>query len=152
MNAVDAALVELLEATGLDVNEAYVDTENEAAPGTQVVVKYDLPYLVYYSNLGDDHFEDARLDGRARRRSIFFSITYVGETDEQAKAAGEKARKALSGKRITVDGKPSWLITCEVSQRVRRDDDAVTVDGTPLYYGVDEYATSIQITPEVTPA
>lgn len=138
MRAVDNDLLAKLRATGVDVNDSLVDADN-----TGNVVNYPTPYLVFYSSVGDD--ANPRLDGRNRRRSVFFTVTYVGTSREQAKAAGEKARAALIGKRVTVAGAKSWLIGLEESQRVRRDDDAIRPDGSPLYYGVDNYAVSITL-------
>lgn len=138
MLAVDDDLLAKLATTGLDVNNSFVDISTAGN-----VVSYPLPYLVYHSSLGDD--ANPRLDGRNRRRSVFFTVMYVGVSPEEAKWAGEKVRAALLGKRVTVAGAKSWLIVLEESQRVRRDDDAIRPDGSPLYYGVDNYAVSITL-------
>ncbi|MET1061742.1 MAG: hypothetical protein ABWX71_02505 [Aeromicrobium sp.] len=170
MNVVDEALFEMLEAAGMWVPALHEEDEDAApvnpdamlvhdglvvADNTSNVVEYELPYAVYYSSLGDDppSEQNERLTGRRGRRSIFWSVTYVGADRNQAKWAGQKVRDALSGRRVVVAGHRSWLITVEESQRVRRDDDAIRPDGSPLFYGVDNYSVSITLTPleEVSP-
>ena len=138
MRVVDDVIIAALEATGLDLNDGLVDADNSTN-----VVTYPLPYLVYYSSVGDD--DNARLTGRKARRSVFFQVSYVGLTREQAKAAGERARAALQGVRFTIPGHKAWLCQLQESQRVRRDDDAIRPDGSPLFYGVDTYALSITL-------
>lgn len=170
MNVVDEAMFRLLEAAGMWVPALHED-DPEAAPAdpdamivhdglvavdnTSNRVAYELPYAVYYSSLGDDpeSEENQRLTGRRGRRSIFWSITYVGGDRRQTKWAGQKIRDALAGRRVVVAGHRSWLIGVEESQRIRRDDDAIRPDGSPLFYGVDQYAVSITLTPqeEATP-
>lgn len=136
----DNVVLAILEGTGVDVNDGIVDADNSGN-----VVTHPLPYFVYYSSIGDD--DNVRLSGRKGRRSVFFSVTYVGETRDQAKAAGERARGVLQGKRLVIPGHKSWLCQLQESQRVRRDDDAIRPDGSPLFYGVDNYAVSITLTP-----
>lgn len=141
MRAVDTALLTLLATTGVDVNDSFVDADN-----TGQTVTYPVPYLVYASSIGDDD-HGHRLSGDYGLRSVFFSIMYVGEDRNQAKWAGEKVRTALRRQRVTGAGiRSSGLIHLEESQRVRRDDDAIRPDGTPLFYGVDNYA--VVVTPE----
>lgn len=141
MRAVDTAVLAVLQATGIDINDGYVDADT----GTNVV-SYPLPYAVYYSSVGDD--DNRRLSGRKTRRSVFFTVTYVGRNRDQTKWAGEKLRAVLQGKRLTVPGHRMGLVDLQESQRIRRDDDAVRPDGSPLFYGVDNYAVSIfNITP-----
>lgn len=160
MRAVDAALFAHLEDNGFWV--PVLHQEEDPIPeqpadtvvvhdglvridNTPVVVTLDLPYIVYHSSIGDD--DNPRLTGRKRRRSVFFSLMYVGEDRNQAKWAGELARNALQGKRIPVSDFPkTWLCGLEESQRVRRDDDAIRPDGSPLFYGVDDYAVSVMLT------
>lgn len=143
MRAADEAILDLLATTGIDVNPWIVDADN-----TTNVVTYPVPYLVYESSVGDDeHKSTARMSGPGDKRSVFFSLAYVGETGNQAKWAGELARAALRRQRVTGTGiRASGLIRLEESQRVRRDDDAIRPDGTPLYRGVDLY--SVVVTPE----
>lgn len=163
MIVVDEAVFTALEAAGFYVPALHTEDEGHVPPTdgravihdgimlTQptegaVVVEYDLPYAVFYSSVGDD--DNARLSGRRGRRSVFFSITYVGGDRQQAKWLGERIRdEALGGRRIAVPGHRTWLCAIEESQRVRRDDDAIRPDGSPLFYGVDEYALSITRTP-----
>jgi hypothetical protein len=141
MRAVDDALLALLEATGIDVNDVFVDADNSGN-----TVEYPLPYLIYTSSIGSDTHAP-RLSGDYGLRSVFFSIMYVGEDRNQAKWAGEKVRAALRRARLSGTGiRKSGLIHLDESQRVRRDDDAIREDGTPLFYGVDLY--SVTVTPE----
>ena len=109
-------------------------------------MNYPLPYVVYYSSVGDD--SNRRLSGRLARRSVFFTVTYVGLDRNQTKWAGEKVRAALQSRRFVVPGHRTWLCELLESQRVRRDDDAIRPDGSPLYYGVDNYQLPITQVPE----
>lgn len=137
MRAVDTAILARLETVpNLNVHDGFMPVDNSTN-----VVTYPMPYVVFYSNVGDDH--SPRLTGRMTRRSVFFSLTYVGLSRDQAKWAGERARDALMDHRLVVAGHRSWLVDLQESQRVRRDDDAVRPDGSPIFYGVDNYAVSI---------
>lgn len=141
MRAVDTALLARLKAVpGLHVHDGFVKVDNDSN-----VVTYPVPFVVFYSNVGDDH--SPRLSGRNTRRSVFFSLTYVGLTREQSKWAGERARAALMDRRLTVPNHGVWLVDLQESQRVRRDDDALRPDGSPLFYGIDNYAISVTRTP-----
>lgn len=140
MRAVDDVVLAALAATGVDIHDGLVHADNSTN-----TVTYELPYAVYYSSVGDD--DNPRLSGRKGRRSVFFSVAYVGLDRNQTKWAGEKIRAALQGKRFVVPGYRTWLCDLQESQRVRRDDDAIRPDGSPLFYGVDNYAVSITISP-----
>lgn len=113
------------------------------APGAQpVVVSYPLPLVIYTSNVGAD--ANRRLAGRRVRRSVFFSLTYVGTTPAQTKWEGEKIRALLERRRLTVVGFPKvWAVNHLSSDRIRRDDDVMRPDGSPLYYGIDDYECSL---------
>lgn len=116
----------------------------QVAPGSDpVVVDYPVPFATYSSSVGDDDLR--RLSGRRVRRSVFFSFTYVGVSRTQAKWAGEALRAALEMHRPDLAGHASWPIQLLVggSQRVRRDDAVMRPDGSPLFYGIDDYAVSI---------
>lgn len=139
MRAVDDVVLAVLEGTGVTIHDGLVTADN-----TSNVVTYPLPYAAYYSSVGDD--DNRRLSGRSGRRSVFFSVVYVGADRNQTKWAGEKIRAVLQEKRIAVPGHKTWLCRLEESQRVRRDDDAIRPDGSPLFYGVDNYALSITLT------
>lgn len=152
MRVVDDAVLDLLRAAippiDADGNGTLEDRVHDgfvptADPDSKVVTAA-LPYVVYYSNFGDDH--NPRLDGRSGRRSVFFQVSYVGASRDQAKWAGERQRAALTGTRPSIPGLRTWLINVEESQRVRRDDDAARPDGSPLFYGVDTYAVSVVLT------
>lgn len=158
MNIVDEALFGALEDAGMWAAGLHEEDVLEPAADQLIIhdglvgvdnstniVTYRVPYGVYFSSLGDDPPtpENMRLTGQRGRRSVFFSVTYVGESRWQAKHAGEEIRDAINGKRIVVPGHRSWRVGLEESQRIRRDDDAVRPDGSPLFYGVDNYAVSI---------
>lgn len=138
MRVVDDVILAALEATDVTVHDSFVAVDTDGK-----TIQYPLPFLVYYSSLGDD--ANPRLTGRMGRRSVFFQVTYVGIDRRQAKYAGEKQREALQGQRFTIPGHKAWLCLLEDSQRVRRDDDALRPDGRPLFYGVDQYAISITL-------
>lgn len=140
MRAVDEAILTALATLPFDVHDGFVPSD-----ATGQIVTYPVPYAVYYSSVGDDH--SPRLTGRNTRRAVFFSITYVGLDRNQAKWAGELVRDALEGRRLVVGSQRTWLVGLEESQRVRRDDDAIRPDGSPLFYGVDNYAVSVTKTP-----
>lgn len=142
MRVVDNVVMAAIEATGLDLHDGLVEADNSSN-----VVTYELPYAVYYSSVGDDPptAENMRMTGQRGRRSIFFAITYVGLDRNQTKWAGEKIRAALQGKRFAIPGYRSWPVWLEESQRIRRDDDAIRPDGSPLFYGVDNFAISIAL-------
>lgn len=162
MRAVDEAIFARIEAAGMWASGLHDQDGTEKPAGVMAVfdgfadfdtddkvVRHELPYAVYYSSLGDDPPTDAneRLTGQRGRRSVFFSITYVGGDNRQTKWAGQKLRDAIAGKRLTVPTHRVWLVSVEESQRIRRDDEAVRPDGTPLFYGVDNYAVSITLNP-----
>jgi hypothetical protein len=119
------------------VHDGYVPVADTDAR----VVTAALPYLAYFSSLGDD--SNRRLSGENGRRSVFFQVTYVGEDRAQAKWAGERQRAALCDKAIVVAGHKTWRVLLGESQRIRRDDDAARPDGSPLFYGVDLYSVAI---------
>lgn len=139
MRAVDDVVLALLADAGITVYDGHPETDNSGH-----VVTYPLPYAVYYSNIGDDW--NPRLTGRNARRSVFFQLTYVGEDRRQAKWLGERIRALLGDERVVIPGYKSWLCELQESQRVRRDDDAIRPDGSPLFYGVDTYDISIALT------
>lgn len=161
MRVVDTALFEALEDAGFWVPALHEDeTPVPDAPDDAVVVydglvtvdnksnvvKLPLPYVVYYSSVGDDdHADNPRLVDVATRRSVFVSLIYIGEDRNQAKWTGEKIRDAIGDKRFAISGRKAWKCKVDESQRVRRDDDAVRPDGSPLFYGVDNYAVSITL-------
>lgn len=113
-----------------------------------VEVDLPFPYVTYHSAIGDD--DNPRLSARAMRRSVPFYLMYVGITEEQAKAAGQRARELLQRWRPPTSAaiRQAWPCKLEESQRVRRDDAAVQVGGGALYYGVDAYAVSIMLAAE----
>lgn len=158
MIVVDDAILAFLRSDDVIAGNSPVDDDNRNVYDGQLVpprppgappqvVTFELPYLVYMSSVGAD--DNPRLAGRRVRRSVFFQLTYVGTSREQAKWLGERARDLLEFHRLEVEGYPpdkQWKVRCEESQRVWRDDDAVQPDGAPLYYGVDQYAVSLMHT------
>ena len=147
MRAVDDVLLARLEAAGIDLHDGEMELPEDGV--ARKLVPYDLPYAVYYSSIGDD--DRPRKSGRRARRSVFFSITYVGADRNQAKACGERIRAELQDPLIEIPGHRSWLCQLQESQRVRRDDEVVRPDGSPLFYGVDNYALPVTL-PAQTPA
>lgn len=147
MRIVDEVILGLLEAAvpPLNGNPRVHDGFVPVSDTDAKVVTAVLPYLAYYSSVGDD--SNRRVSGQNGRRSVFFQVTYVGEDRAQAKWAGERQRAALADKVITVPGRKSWRVLLGESQRIRRDDDAARPDGSPLFYGVDLYSVAITRTP-----
>ena len=143
MRAVDDAVLAILRAAvpplaGKErVHDGYVPVDDADAK----IVTATLPYLAYYSSLGDD--SNRRVAGYNARRSVFFQVTYVGAVRSQAKWAGERQRAALADRLITIPGRKSWRCLLGESQRIRRDDDAARPDGSPLFYGVDLYSLAV---------
>lgn len=143
MRAVDDVVLGLLEAGGVDIHDGDLELPPEGV--TRKVVPYELPYAVYYSSIGSD--DRRRKSGRSARRSVFFSITYIGEDRAQAKWLGEKIRGLLADRPIAVPGHRTWLCQLQESQRVRRDDEVMRPEGDPLFYGVDSYDIAVTLPP-----
>lgn len=149
MRAVDEVVLATLRATGVDTHDggAHVDPLSlaELMAGTKRTVTYDLPYFVYYSSIGD--VTQRMMSGRRIRQAVYFSVIFVGADRNQTKWAGEKARAVLEGQRLAIPGYRSWLCSLDVSMRIFRDDDAIRPDGSPLFYGRDDYALSVALKP-----
>jgi len=147
VETIDDVILEILAGAELSTGEpgplgvAIFDGEQkpflEDAEG-KAVVTYNLPYAVYTANVGLPF--NLRLSGRHTRNSTFCAIQFVGGSRWQAKWAGQAIRDALAGRRLQVDDLPTGLISVETSPRIWRSDDAIRPDGSPVYYGVDEYA------------
>lgn len=120
------------------------ETGIDGVVDTKQPVTYEVPFATYTSAVGDD--DNPRLTGRKVRRSVPFYLTYVGTTVEQTKWAGERLRLKLQRKRLVIPGYRLWPIQLEVSDRIRPDFNVMRPDGSPLYYGIDEYAVSIMLT------
>lgn len=138
----EAVLARLARDPNLKVHDGLVVVRKD--PARPVIYDYPLPYINFMSSVGDD--DNRRLAGRRTRRSVFFALTYVGIDRQQTKAAGERARALLERWVPIIEGHVAWPCKLEESQRVRRDDDAVRPDGSPLFYGVDNYSVSITMT------
>ena len=143
MRVVDNAILAILDAAGVDIHDGEMELP-DAPDATRRVVSYPMPYAVYRSNVGLD--DNRRLCGRSGRRSTFFTLTYVGLDRNQTKWLGEKIRDLLQEQNIPIPGHRAWFCRLEASQRIWRDDEAARPDGSPIYYGVDEYALSITLT------
>lgn len=144
MRAVTVAILDTLaiDAPKVPVRKDIAPTERE--PGNKVVKFGPFPYAVWRTSVGDD--DNRRLSGHKTRLSVPFWLTYVGETQEQAEAAGEHLRFALKDRRIPIVGHKAGLVSLQESQRIWRDDESVNPLGEALFYGVDGYAVSIGIT------
>ncbi len=144
MRAVDEVLLERVRENGenpFDVHDGYFDAR---PPEGVVVVTTPLPYAIYMSSIGDDDEETRRMSAHIPRQSVFFTFIYVGLDRNQAKWAGERLRARLRRYRPTVDGFVCEVVQLLESQRVRRDDEAIRPDGSPLFYGVDNYAVGVR--------
>lgn len=144
MRVVDEAILDRLNAAGLgfEVHDGFFKLERDPVTGA-LIVPYPVPYAVYYSSIGDD--DNRRLSGDHARRSVFFSFTYVGLDRWQTKGAGERIRDELLSSRLVVPDYTVGRTELLESQRVRRDDEATREDGSPLFYGVDNYAVSLAL-------
>lgn len=114
------------------VFDGYVDADETAK-----VISVPLPYVVFYSTPGYDN--DERQSGEVAGRVVQFQITGVGMDRNQAKWVLEKARDALSRKRLN----DNLIIRDPENLHVRRDDTYTRPGGEPLFYGVDRYAVAI---------
>jgi hypothetical protein len=114
-------------------------------PPSRDIVRIDrkLPYAVFYGAPG--LLQNPRLTGRRRGRSEFWSFTYVGGTRTQALWACRRIRAVLEDQRLDVPGMRTGLVEVQASDRIRRDDDAIHSDGSPLFYGFDDYALPIYL-------
>lgn len=145
----DAVLARLRSNPNLNVHDGLVLARKD--PLAPVVVTLPLPYIVYASAIGDDDDETSRLSGRRMRRSVPLYLMYVGLDREQTKACGQAARILLERWVPPIPTYRPRPVKLEESQRVRRDDDAVRPDGSPLFYGNDAYAVSIMPAPALVP-
>lgn len=138
-SADDAAVLTVLDAvSNLDVYDGHV---TDSDPSTQVVTAA-LPYVVFYAT-GDDATPGDSLAGGSGAHLTEFQVTCVGETREQAKWAGEKARAALDRKFLTFPSGARFVRRTDDNQYVRRDDTWTRPGGAPLFFGVDRYAVLI---------
>lgn len=133
-NATDADIIELLTDAGLTVHDGYVKA-NETAKEISV----SFPYVVFWSSPGFDN--DERFAGPVNGRVAEFQLTGVGVTREQAKWALDKARTAISRKRL--DG--ALIRRNDDNAMVRRDDEYTRPGGGPLFYGVDRYGVAVTV-------
>lgn len=133
----DDEILALLDAVpNLNVHDGSVDVDE-----TEKVILVDLPYVVLSTGLGED--ADERTGGRPGLRAVPFGISYVGETREQARWAGERARAAVSRRRITVDGRESGLIVLLESSEIYPDANYKGSGGEKLFSGRDKYVVGL---------
>src|SRR5687768_15405752 len=119
--SVDSDILALLEAVpNLNVHDGDVDADE-----TTKVISVPLPYVVFYSSPGYDNNE--RQDGRVGDRVNEFDLHGVGATREQAKAALDKARAAISRKRLN----GNLIQRSDDNLRVRREDKYTRPGGGP---------------------
>ena len=129
----DDDILALLEAVpNLNVYDGYVDADESAK-----VISVPMPYVVFYSSPGYDN--DVRQSGQVAGRVLGFQITAVGVDRRQAKWALDKARTALSRKRLN----GNLIKRADDNQHVRRDDDYTRPGGLPIFYGVDKYSVAV---------
>lgn len=103
---------------------------------TAKVIAAPLPYVVFWGSPGYDRNE--RLSGQVGGRVKECRLTGVGETREQAQWILDRARDALSRKRLG----GSLIRRTDSNGEIRRADDYTRPGGEPLYYGSDEYAVA----------
>lgn len=132
MSADDDLLTMLRAVANLNVYDGYVDADE-----AQHVISVPLPYVVFFSSPGYDN--NKRLAGGVNGRVLEFTITGVGGTREQAKWAMDKARGALSRKRLN----GNLIIRDDNNDPVRREDDFSQPGGLPLFYGIDKYGVAV---------
>lgn len=131
MSADDDLLAMLRAVPNLNVHDGAVPVDNEAK-----VILVPLPYVVYWSTTGYDR--DVRKSGDVNGRVLEFQLTGVGETREQARAALDKARTAISRKRLN----GNLIQRAPDNPLINKDDDLTRPGGAPVYYGVDRYAVA----------
>lgn len=142
MRLLDDAILARVADVEFAVHDGYFDAR---PPGETVVVSIPMPYAVFYSSVGDDDEATRRLSARIARDSVFWTFTYVGLDRNQTKWAGELLHERMKRWRPEVDGYQCEIVQRLESQRIRRDDDAVRPDGSPLFYGVSNYAAGVRL-------
>jgi hypothetical protein len=136
VSADDGILALLNAVQNLNVHDGWVDVDEAAK-----VVRVELPYVVFTAGLGQD--ADERMGGRPGLRALPFSISYVGESREQARWAAAKSREALSRHRLVVDGRESGLMTLLESSEIYPDPDYTGLGGQRLFSGRDKYVVGV---------
>ncbi len=136
MTAHSAVLAALEAVPNLNVYDGFVEVDE-----TEKIVRVTLPYVVLRSGLGRDI--DERQGGKPGGTAVPFQVEYVGETPEQTREAGRRARAVLSRKRVSVSGRQSGLMHIVDTDQVRREDVYTRPGGEPLFRGVDQYEVGI---------
>lgn len=136
----DAVILTILRALSPGVNVH--DSDVKDSDPTDNIITATLPYVVFYAT-GDDATPGDSMAGTSGAYMTEFQITYVGDSREQAKRAGERARAALDRKRIAFAAGSRFVRRTDDNQYVRRDDTWTRPGGEPLFFGVDRYAVLI---------
>jgi hypothetical protein len=136
MSTDDDVLAMLRAVPNLTVYDGSIDVDE-----TEKVIKVDLPYVMFWSTPGYDN--DVRQSGGVAGQVDEFQLTGVGEDRAQAKAVLQRARDAISRKRV---GKGLIRRSLD-NQPVRRDDDYTRPGGDPIFSGVDRYAVATRSIP-----
>jgi hypothetical protein len=138
-SADDATVLTVLRAVpNLNVWDGHV----EDSDASTMVISADLPYVVFWGGYDDDAPGDS-LAGTSGAHLSDFRVTFVGETREQAKWAGEQARAVLNRKRLSFTAGSRFVRCTDNSGYVTRDDTWMRPGGAPLFSGIDQYEVLI---------
>lgn len=132
MSADDDLLALLRAVPSLNVWDGDVEVDESAK-----VISVPLPYIVFYSSPGYDN--DGRFCGDVGGRVLEFDIHGIGMDRNQAKWVLDKARAALSRKRLN----GNLIIRAEANLPVGKEKTYTRPGGGPLFYGVDRYGVAI---------
>lgn len=138
-SADDAVVLTVLDAvTNLNVHDSDVP---DSDPATNVI-SAALPYVVFYA-LNDNPSAGDSLSGASGAYLTGFQITFVGDSREQAKRVGERAKAVLDRKFLTFPAGQRFVRLTDDNQFVRRDDTWSRPGGAPLFFGVDRYSVTV---------
>lgn len=138
-NADDNVVLDVLRAVpNLRVHDGDVP---DSDPDSKVI-RATLPYVVFHGGSDSDEPGDT-LAGTSGAYLTDFRLTFVGETREQAKLVGERAKAVINRQFLTFSRGPRFVRRVDNSQDVRRDDTWTRPGGAPLFYGSDQYAVGI---------
>lgn len=135
----DAVVLAVLDAVAnLNVHDGDVP---DSDPATMVITAA-LPYVLFYAMADDPEVGD-NLAGTSGAYLTGFQVTFVGESREQAKWAGEKARGVLDRKRLAFPAGSRFVRLSDPAPFVGRDDTWTRPGGAPLFIGQDRYTVAI---------
>ncbi|MDN4174733.1 hypothetical protein QWY28_17360 [Nocardioides sp. SOB77] len=133
---VDDQVLALLRAVEhLNVHDGYVQDSDE----TDKVIHAALPYVVFYSTPGEPNEATRSVGSAPRGRIVEFQITFVGDSREQAKRAGQRAEDALDRQVVKIAGRDRRIRRTPDNVFVRRDDTWTGPDGLPLFFGATRF-------------